>query len=112
MLDALNIPSGKKTKKGTIKPLTLAERIEQFQAVEPEHAQTLDALRYVGNLGAHGASVSREAVLDALEIYEDCMRELFGKHKDKMKALTAKILDAKGDYKAKKKQKHGGGGQV
>jgi Domain of unknown function (DUF4145) len=97
VLDDFKIPSTKAS--GGF--LTLNDRVQQFKKIDPDHAETFDALRFVGNVGTHGDDLKREALLDAFEIYEDALEELFvkKKHKAKIDALKKKIIDAKGDYK-------------
>jgi hypothetical protein len=97
VLDDFKIPSTKAS--GGF--LTLNDRIQQFKKIDPDHAETFDALRLVGNVGTHGDDLKREALLDAFEIYEDALEELFvkKKHKAKIDTLKKKIIDAKGDYK-------------
>jgi hypothetical protein len=97
VLDDFKIPST--TVSGGF--LTLNDRIQQFKKIDPDHAETFDALRFVGNVGAHADNLKREALLDAFEIYEDALEELFvkKKHKAKIDALKKKIIAAKGKYK-------------
>ncbi|MVT66866.1 DUF4145 domain-containing protein [Bradyrhizobium pachyrhizi] len=75
---------------------SLNERIKSFEAIEPDHAETFHALREVGNVGSHQGDNSRETVLDAWEVYEDALRDLFGGHKSRINALRAKIRASKG----------------
>jgi hypothetical protein len=77
VLDDFKIPSTKAS--GGF--LTLNDRIQQFKKIDPDHAETFDALRFVGNVGTHGDDLKREALLDAFEIYEDALEELFVKKK-------------------------------
>jgi hypothetical protein len=79
--------------------LTLNDRIQQFKKIDPDHAETFDALRFVGNVGAHGDDLKREALLDAYEIYEDALEELFvkKKHKAKIDALKKRSSLQKGN---------------
>jgi Domain of unknown function (DUF4145) len=76
----------------------LFERIEVFQKTDPEHAATFDALRHVGNLGSHDGDVSREAMLDAFEIYQDALAQLFSRRKVRIDDLKQKLIAAKGKY--------------
>ncbi len=85
ILDAFEIPPGK-----------LAKRIEAFKAKDPEHAETFDALRYVGNVGSHDGKNERDTILSAFEILQDALAQLFGKHKAHIQALKKKIIAAKG----------------
>lgn len=75
---------------------TLNDRITAFEGVDPSHAQTFHALREVGNVGSHLGDNTRETVLDAWEVYEDALRNLFGGHKDRIEALKLKIRATKG----------------
>jgi Domain of unknown function (DUF4145) len=97
ILDHFKIPSTKVS--GSF--LSLNERIQAFKKIDPDHAETFDALRFVGNVGTHKDDLKREALLDAFEIYEDALEELFvkKKHKAKIEALKKKIIAAKGQYK-------------
>jgi Domain of unknown function (DUF4145) len=70
VLDDFKIPSSKAG--GGF--LNLNERIQQFKKIDLDHAETFDALRFVGNVGTHGDHLKHEALLDAFEIYEDTLR--------------------------------------
>jgi hypothetical protein len=97
LLDDFKIPrEGKGTKK-TYR-LSLQDRINAFKAVDADYATTLDALRIVGNLGTHENELRRNVLLDAFEIYEDALSELYGNHKKKIEALRKKIIEKKGKY--------------
>jgi uncharacterized protein DUF4145 len=97
VLDHFKIPSSK----AGGEYLTLSVRIQEFKKIDPDHADTFDALRYVGNVGTHVGELKREALLDAYEIYEDALDELFSKqkHKAKIASLKKKLIAAKGKYK-------------
>jgi hypothetical protein len=85
ILDEFDLPVG-----------NLASRIQAFKKADPEHAATFDALRHVGNVGSHEGDVSRETILDAFEIYQDALAELYGKRTVRIDALKQKIIAAKG----------------
>ncbi|WP_152536032.1 DUF4145 domain-containing protein [Mesorhizobium loti] len=94
ILDSEGIPAT--TEKGAF--ITLAARIDLFGEKSPEYKDTLTALRVVGNLGSHDGDVTREALLDAYEVYEDWLKNYVGKHGEKMKGLVKKLTDTKGKY--------------
>jgi hypothetical protein len=98
VLDHFNIPA----KKASGGFLTLDARIKQFEKIDQGHAETFNALRFVGNLGTHQDELTREALLDAFEVYEDALDELFSKakHKKRIDELKKKLIAAKGQYKA------------
>ena len=94
VLDHFNIPA---TKAGG-GFLTLNDRIKEFKKIDTDRADTFDTLR--GNVGTHLDELKREALLDAYEIYEDALNELFSnKKKAKIAALKKKLIAAKGKYK-------------
>lgn len=76
----------------------LHERIDDFGQAHPELTDTLDALRHVGNLGSHDGDVEREALLDAFEVYQEWLRNYYGKYQDRIKGLVAKLNTTKGVY--------------
>lgn len=99
VLDDLNVPrETKSSKNGALVRLDLNGRIQNFQKQSPELAKSFDALRIVGNLGSHTANLSRDVFLDALEIYEDTLVEIFDNRTSYLNALKDKIIKSKGNY--------------
>jgi hypothetical protein len=97
VLDHFEIP----TKKAEGGFLSLDARIKQFETIDPTHAETFNALRFVGNLGTHQNELTREALLDAFEVYEDALDDLFSKvkYKKHIAELKKKLINSKGAYK-------------
>jgi Domain of unknown function (DUF4145) len=75
---------------------TLQERIERFQTIDPAQAATFDALRQVGNVGSHLGGNTRQTILDAFEVYEHALQELYGDRKTYFDKLRKKIASRKG----------------
>lgn len=94
LLDHLAVPRSAPNKKGKIFDLTLNDRIDRLAKDNDNHKDTLHALRVVGNLGAHEGKISREALLDALELYEHALDDVVGKKSIKIKALAKKLIDS------------------
>lgn len=78
--------------------LKLFDRIQEFGNIHPDYRDTLDALRHVGNLGSHDGDVSREALLDAFEVYQEWLRNFYGKYPDRISDLVKKLNQTKGRY--------------
>ena len=87
ILDAMEVKDGK-----------LVDRINAFEEREPEHAGTFDALRYVGNVGSHEGDVERVAVLDAFELLQEAIAELFGRRSAKINEMRQRLIKSKGRY--------------
>ncbi len=99
LLDDLNVPKTTISKKtGETVDLDLNGRIQFYEKNAPDHGETFHALRMVGNLGSHGMSLTREAILDAFEIYEDALDEIVGSRKAYLASIKKKIIDNKGKY--------------
>jgi hypothetical protein len=94
------IQKAKNQGKGKRVPLDLSPRIDKFASatkttVDPK---TLHALRRVGNLGTHGADVTRDALLDGYTVYEDALEELIGRRNEKIARLVKKLNATSGKY--------------
>ncbi|SRR5579885_2467301 len=96
LLDDFKIPREGKNRKAKPYRLSLQDRVVAFKSIDAGYATTLDALRIVGNVGTHEHNLDRETLLDAFEIYEDALSELYGKHKAKIDALRKKIIAKRG----------------
>lgn len=99
LLDHLKVPRTTISKK-TGKPcdLDLNGRIQFYEKNNPDHGETFHALRFIGNLGSHGSTLTREAILDAFEIYEDALSDIIGGRKAYLDAIKKKIIANKGKY--------------
>src|SRR5205823_3240908 len=78
------------------------DRAQRITLFEKEHGREFSdiftALRHVGNLGTH-AKVSRTALLNAYELYEHALSEIFGKKKKKLAALSKKLIKSRDKMK-------------
>lgn len=84
------------SKKKVMVPLDLIGRIGVFTKTHTEHAETFTALRMVGNLGSHGHDVKREVILDAFEVLEDSLAELYGERSARLGKIKKKLISTKG----------------
>jgi hypothetical protein len=99
MLDEENVAKEQLSKKtGKMVRLALQERIVQFerQTTGTGAADSLHALRNIGNLGTHGSGVSHEALFDAVDVLEDVLLGVY--EKKSIKAKIKKLNVTKGDY--------------
>ena len=77
-------------------PIKLHSRIELFQAIKPDIAKKLLAIKWIGNAGSHPTPVTKENVLDAYEILEDVLIFLFEKRDLRIRRLVAQVNKRKG----------------
>jgi hypothetical protein len=81
------------TKKGKPYRLSLSERIDLFeqQFGDAENAESMHALRTIGNLGTHGDGPESEVLFDAMDVYEDALLEIYEGKTAKLKAKKLKL---------------------
>ena len=98
MLNEHGIPSTKPNSKQKVVRLDLNGRIDLFKASDRDNGEFLNALRVLGNIGAHENHIDRGKVLDAFEILENVLLEVYAQKSTKLKVLRDKILSTKGKY--------------
>lgn len=55
----------------------LHSRIQDYAAIEPILSEMILAIKWIGNTGSHGENPTKADLLDAYEILEHCLNELF-----------------------------------
>ncbi|MCC4298325.1 DUF4145 domain-containing protein [Aurantimonas coralicida] len=99
VLDDLQVPRQViDQKKGKMVDLDLNGRIQHLEKQSPDQAQTFHALRMIGNIGSHTVALSREALLDAFELYEDALADIYSNRKAYLDEIKKKIIKTKGKY--------------
>lgn len=73
LLDELGIPRDSQDKRR----LTLHDRIKKFGDVNKEHAELLDAIRFLGNEGSHSGKINRKDLISAFEVLDHVLDEIF-----------------------------------
>lgn len=108
ILDEFKIPRKKQVTKGTkkeIKNRTLHERILMFGKKNPKAAERLLAIKWIGNFGSHGLELQKSDILDAYEIFEIALAEIYDFDKRKADKLTKQINKKMGPLAKRKKRK-------
>jgi hypothetical protein len=84
-------------KPGKRRVLDLSARIDKWvKKIGPtEHSETLHALRTVGNLGTHSSKVTQAAMLDAYQLYELALEELFKDRGESAKDIIRRLKSHK-----------------
>lgn len=96
ILDFAGVPSEKERQIGKSDRLTLFQRIDLYKADQPQYAKVFDALRLVGNIGSHNGVVSDESILDAYELLEDALAELYAGRTMRLGAMLERLIAHKG----------------
>jgi hypothetical protein len=103
LLDALRIPKTTVNARGKKENLTLHSRIDKTKTKFPMTHQSLLAVKWLGNAGSHSSALSRDAVFDALDIFEAVLHELYSTHPSAIKKLVAQVNARKGPSRAQKR---------
>lgn len=96
ILTNAKIPKSKMNKKKKRVMRNLHERIELYEKKNYEIAQMLMAIKWLGNAGSHdGKRLTIEKILDAYEIVEHVLEELYSPRKNRVKKLVSTINRSK-----------------
>jgi hypothetical protein len=88
------------TSKGKRRPLSLHQRIDLLPDKYSTIKNTMFAIKWLGNAGSHGHSeVTKDDVMDAFELTEHILEEIYEPKTKKIEALAKKINKHKGPAK-------------
>lgn len=90
LLDQLRVPKLSRAGKGR-RRLTLHNRIALLAGRDPDVSELLLAVKWIGNAGVHSGALSKQEVMDALDILESALDSLFNKHSRRVRQLAKKI---------------------
>ncbi|MFZ5921358.1 MAG: DUF4145 domain-containing protein [Chloroflexota bacterium] len=83
-------------KKNRREKISLHDRIVEFQNRNPENADKLLALKWLGNEGSHTNKISKNDILDAYEILEIVIDDLYAGNRALIDKKIARINKSKG----------------
>lgn len=96
LMTSKKISKTKVSKKGKRVALNLHERIEKYKEKNQEIGTQLEAVKWLGNLGSHSPNMDRDKLLDAFELIEYALEEIYKKRRTKLKELSQSINKKKG----------------
>lgn len=91
LLDHLGVKRRSKATSGKVESLSLHARILLFEKTQPAIGRSLMALKWAGNSGSHGRSVSIDDLLDGYEILEHALQEIVEERSKRVAALAKKL---------------------
>jgi len=89
------------TKQGKRHRLSLHSRIEEFRVKNPVAADSLMAIKWIGNAGSHLSSVVVDDILDAYEIVEVVLDDMFIGHAERIARITKNVNKKRGPLSRK-----------
>jgi hypothetical protein len=89
-------------KNGKRTALTLHNRLELYKKVQPEVADHLLAIKWIGNSGSHTGKIEKGDIIDAFELLEYSLNKLFDDTEKRVSNLAKKINRAKGPLPKKR----------
>ena len=102
IMDHFRIPRRQKNTKRKLYELHLHKRLELFKNAYEETAKRLIAVKWFGNTGSHERNISRDEVLDALDLLEDSLIELFEQRSRRLTGLTRNLMKKHAPQRSKK----------
>jgi Domain of unknown function (DUF4145) len=81
---------------GVANSSVLHNRIQAFASTNQDVSDKLLAIKWIGNTGSHSDDLELEDVLNAFELLEYCLEELYEGRSVRLKALAASINAHKG----------------
>lgn len=96
LMDDQKITRRAKKGDGTFRQLSLHERIKQYSTKKPEYENALTAVKWLGNRGSHTADLVSEDVLDAFELLERALEEVYEAKSSRLVKLASAINKKKG----------------
>lgn len=100
------VPRYRTTKGGKRTPIPLHQRITSFGQKEPDLAEKMLAVKWVGNAGSHdGAAPKRNDLFDCFDLLEHVIEEVYEKRSAYLSRLAKEITRARGPLSAKKRRK-------
>lgn len=106
ILDGFKIPRKKRITRGgnaEVRSMSLHERILKYGQKNLQAANRLLAIKWIGNSGSHGGTLERNDLLDAYEIFEIALSEIYDFDKKRADKLTKAINKKKGPLTKKKR---------
>ena len=92
MMDHFRIPLRRRNTKRKLYRLSLDERLTLFVKTDKTLSDRLMAIKWFGNTGSHERDLTRDEVLNALDILEDTLVDLFEKRTHRLAALTRTLM--------------------
>jgi hypothetical protein len=82
-------------KRGKKAPVILHNRIVEFEKSKPDIAKKLFAIKWLGNEGSHTDRMTKNDILDAYEILEEVIDDLYVGHRKLVEKKVSKINKSK-----------------
>lgn len=95
LMDDLKVEKTIHTKSGKCKNLILHDRILQYKLINSEAADFLLAIKWIGNEGSHYTKITKNDVLDAYELLEFSLEQVYNDKKKSLVMLSQNINNTK-----------------
>jgi hypothetical protein len=102
LMDHLGVPCRQKDKTKKFVDLSLHRRIEIFTKKQTVVGAPLMALKWLGNAGSHGRTLSRDDLLDAYDVLEHTLVELIDRRTERVAELARQLTKKHAPRKKRK----------
>jgi hypothetical protein len=91
ILTEKGVPRYTTSNRGKRARITLHDRIVAFEVNKPDIAKKLFAIKWLGNEGSHADTITKNDVLDAYEILEWVIDDLYVRYRESLEKKVSKI---------------------
>lgn len=82
--------------------MSLHSRIALYEQQNKAIATRLFAIKWLGNAGSHPGEITKDDVLDAYEILESILDQLYVQHEKRIDRMVSKVNKKKGPIRRKR----------
>jgi hypothetical protein len=90
------IPRRKKDNKGKLTVISLHSRLALYKRKNPQIAELLLSIKWIGNAGSHSAEVSTQEIINAFDLLQYCLDHIYIQTEKRLKNISKKINKNKG----------------
>ena len=101
-MDHFRIPLRRRNTKRKLYRLSLDERLRLFAKTDKMLSERLMAIKWFGNTGSHEHGITQDEVLNALDMLEDTLLDLFEQRARRLAAITRTLMKRHAPRKNKK----------
>lgn len=95
LMDELKVRKKRRTRSGKYEELSLGNRLQDYKRNNPAIGMHLDAIKWIGNSGSHNNSLDVSDVVNAYQLIELSLKEIFENYTSNWNKYSKKIVKHK-----------------
>lgn len=82
--------------KGERRDISLHARIKKWEMKEPDICRKLFAIKWICNAGSHAGELTRDGLLDAMDVLQFTLNEIYDDHKRDLELTVSRVNKKRG----------------